>query len=191
LRREIHRKVIHLASVAVPLLVWWVPRGVALAVLVPTAAVALLIEGLRLSVRSPRYLFLRRTRTMLRARERRRLTGATYMASAYALAVLLFPTPVAVLAMLYNGVGDAVAALVGKRWGRHRLRSGKSWEGMAAGFSANLALGLLLPGIPSAPALAGALAASLLELADLPPDDNLWVTLGGGAVLWGTVLLAS
>lgn len=188
-KRELHRKAIHLASVAIPLLVWWVPRAVALAVLVPTAAVALLVEGLRLKARAPRYHFLRRTRTMLRARERRRFTGATYMAAAYASAVLLFPTPVAVLAMLYNGVGDAVAALVGRRWGRHRLRSGKSWEGAAAGFTANLVVGLLLPGIATVPAFAGALAAALLEIADLPPDDNLWVTLGGGAVVWSAVLL--
>jgi dolichol kinase len=188
-RREIYRKVIHVASVALPVLVWWVPRTVALAVLLPAALVALLIEVLRLKVRGPRYHFLRRTRTLLRHRERHRLTGATYMAVAYALALLLFPTPVAVLAMLYNGLGDATAALVGRRWGRHRTRSGKSWEGAAAALGVNLLAGVLIPGIALLPALLGAAAAALLELANLPPDDNLWVTLGGGAVVWSVIAL--
>jgi dolichol kinase len=186
-RREVYRKAIHIASIALPLLVWLVPRRVALLVLVPAVAVALLIEVLRLRFRGPRYHFLRRTRTLLRHRERRRLTGATYMATAYTLALLFFPTPVAVLAMLYNGLGDAAAALVGRRWGRHRLRSGKSLEGMGAALAVNLAVGILLPGILLVPALAGALTAALLELADLPPDDNLWVVLGGGGAVWAAM----
>jgi dolichol kinase len=188
LRREVYRKLIHIASIALPLLVWVVPREVALAVLVPAALVALLVEALRLSLRGPRYHFLSRTRTLLRHRERRRLTGATYMALAYALALVFFATPVAVLAMLYNGLGDAAAALVGRRWGRHRLGSGKSVEGAAAAFTVCLAAGVVVPGIPFAAAAVGALAAALLELADLPPDDNLWVVLGGGGAVWGVML---
>lgn len=182
--REVHRKLIHVASVAVPLLVWVVPRRVALTVLLATAAVALVVEALRFTARGPRYLFLSHTRPLLRARERRGITGATYMAVAYATATAVFSTPVAVLAMLYNGLGDAAAALVGRRWGRHRLRSGKSLEGTAAAFGVCLVVGLAIPGVAPAAAALGALAAALLELADLPPDDNLWVVLGGGAAVW-------
>lgn len=189
MRREVYRKAIHIASVGLPLLVWLVPRPVALAVLVPTAVLALVIDLLRLRTRGPRYLFLRRTRTLLRPRERRRLTGATYMAVAYALAVVLLPKPVAVAGMLYNGLGDASAALVGRRWGRHRTASGKSWEGAAAALAVSLLVGLLIPEVRLGAAVAGAVAASALELADLPPDDNLWVTLGGGMVVWGVGLL--
>lgn len=184
MRREVYRKAIHIASVALPLFVWLVPRPVALAVLVPVAVLALVIDILRLRARGPRYLFLRRTRTLLRPRERRRLTGATYMAVAYALAVVLLPKPIAVAGMLYNGLGDASAALVGRRWGRHRTASGKSWEGAAAALGVSLLVGLLIPEVRLSAALAGAVAASALEFADLPPDDNLWVTLGGGAAVW-------
>jgi dolichol kinase len=183
MHQEVFRKVIHIASIALPLLVWWVPWQVAAWVLVPAAVAALTIEALRMRFRGPRYLFLRQTRTLLRHRERRGLTGATYMALAYAAALLLFAKPVAVLAMLYNGLGDASAALIGRRWGRHRTRTGKSWEGTGAAFAVCLAAGALIPGIPLLAAAAGAAAAALLELASLPPDDNLWVTLGGGAVV--------
>ncbi|CAN5525473.1 phosphatidate cytidylyltransferase [soil metagenome] len=191
LRREVYRKAIHIASIALPLFVWLVPRSLALALLVPTALLALVIDWTRLRFRGPRYLFLRRTRTLLRVRERRGFAGATYMAVAYALALLLFPTPIAVAAMLYNGLGDAAAALVGRRWGRHRIWRGKSLEGAAAALAVTLLIGLVIPGVPVAGALTGALAATLLELADLPPDDNLWVTLGGGLGAWGGALLLS
>jgi dolichol kinase len=186
IRRELARKTFHVASAVLPLLVWLAPRWLALAVLLPTAAVAVGVDWTRLRYRAPRYWFLRYTRRMLRHHERRRFAGATYMAVAYALAVVLFPRPIAVMAMLFNGFGDTAAALVGKRFGRHRTAWGKSWEGFAAGLAVNLAVGLTLaslaPGLPALAAAAGALAAAALEFLDLPIDDNVRVTLGGGAV---------
>lgn len=184
LRRELARKAFHLGSVAIPLGVWWTPRPLAAAILAAAALLALAVELARLRVRPVRYHFLRRTRTMLRPHERRRFSGATYMALAYAAATLVFPKPVAVTAMLYNGLGDAAAALVGRRWGRHRTRWGKSWEGFAAALGVNVAVGLVVPGVSPAAALLGGAAAAALEFAPLPLDDNLRVVLGGGLMAW-------
>jgi dolichol kinase len=194
MRRELARKSFHLSSTLVPVAVWLLPRSVGLALLVPAAAVALGVDVARLRVRGFRYLFFRLTRTMLRHHERHGLTGGTWMAVSYALALLLLPTPIAVAAMLFNGLGDAAAALVGKRFGRHRTRWGKSWEGFAAGLATNLTVGLtisaLAPALSPAGAALGALAAASLELAPLPLDDNVRVTLGGGLAAWlGSVLL--
>ncbi|HEX2205500.1 MAG TPA: hypothetical protein VHG91_19470 [Longimicrobium sp.] len=194
MRRELGRKAIHVASVLVPLGVWIAPRWLALAVLLPGAALALGIDVARLRLRGARYLFFRTFRTLLRHHERRGLAGATYMAVAYALAALLFPRPVAVCAMLFNGLGDAAAALVGKRWGRHRTRWGKSWEGFAAGVATNAAaasaVSALDPRLWLPAALLGALAAATVELLDLPVDDNLRVTLTGGLVILAAMLAA-
>jgi dolichol kinase len=193
-RRELARKAIHVSSTAVPLLVWLVPRPLAVAVLVPIALLALAIDFARHRIRPFRYHFLRRTRTLLRPHERRGLAGATWMALAYAAALLLFPKPVAVAAMLFNGLGDAAAALVGKRWGRHRTAWGKSWEGFAAGLAVDLAVGIgmwmMAPAaVPLAGAVLGAIVAASVEFAPLPLDDNVRVTLAGGAgILLGAML---
>jgi dolichol kinase len=191
MKRELARKAIHLSSAAVPVGVWLAPRSLAVAMVLAAAGLALVVELARRTLRPVRYAFLRRTRTLLRPHERRGLAGATWMALAYAAAVLLFPRPVAVAAMLFNALGDAAAALVGKRWGRHRTAGGKSWEGFAAGLVVNAAaaaaVAALAPEVGLAATLAGALAAALAEIAPLPLDDNLRVTLAGG----GAILLAA
>ena len=107
MRREVGRKGFHVASVALPAFAWLAPRPVAMAVLGALAVVAVVVDFARLRYRAPRYWFLRTTRAWLRGHERRGFAGATYMAVAYALAYALFPRPIAVAAMLYNGLGDA------------------------------------------------------------------------------------
>lgn len=195
MKRELARKAIHVSSTAVPLLVWLLPHRVAIALLVPVAVLALAIDFARHRIRPFRYHFLRHTRTLLRPHERRGLAGATWMALAYGAAAVLFPKPVAVAAMLFNGLGDAAAALVGKRWGRHRTAWGKSWEGFAAGLAVDLAIGvgawMLAPGaVPLAAGVLGAVVAAAVEFAPLPLDDNMRVTLAGGAgILLGLSLM--
>jgi dolichol kinase len=106
------------------------------------------------------------------------------MAVAYFVAFVVFPKPIAILAMLYAGLGDTAAALVGKRWGTHRVRWGKSLEGATAALFVNAVMGIAIPGVPMIAALLGAFAAATLEFLPLPLDDNLRTTLGGGLVAW-------
>lgn len=184
LRAEGYRKVIHLASAVIPALVWVLPRPAAITLLGVIVATALAVEGARRSIPGIRDVFLRLTGGLLRAPELTGLSGATWMAIAYFVAVIIFPLPIAVAAMLYNAFGDGIAALVGKRWGRHRVPGGKSLEGAAAGFAANLLAGMAIPGVPFVAALIGGAGAALLEMLPIPVNDNLVVTIGGGALLW-------
>ncbi|MBK9710508.1 MAG: phosphatidate cytidylyltransferase [Kouleothrix sp.] len=111
--------------------------------------------------------------------------------------------PVAVAGAMALTWGDAMAALVGRRFGRHRYRiwgSVRSWEGSAALFvvaGATIWLALtLLPGSglsPHAPAigggqallaaLAGAAAAAIVEALSPHGTDNLSVPLVAAAVV--------
>lgn len=190
MKRELLRKLIHLGTLLVPLLVWLLPRAAALALLAVAVAVALVVEWTRRHSRTFRYHFLKRTRVLLRGHERRGLSGATHLAIAYFLALALFPQRIAVVAMLYAGAGDSAAALVGKRWGRVRTRWGKSLEGAVAGLAVNVLVGLAMPGIAPLAAIVGGAAAAVLELLPIPIDDNLRTCLGGGLALWLVTTLA-
>jgi phytol kinase len=94
--------------------------------------------------------------------------------------------------------GDAAAALVGRRWGRHRYRTGDGWrsfEGSAAMLLFSLAAiivagrfvgsseGLAPYGV--ARVLAGAVAATFLEAAGRRGFDNFLVPVGTAMLLWG------
>ena len=125
-------------------------------------------------------------RPFLKEAEARRPTGATWLLLS-ALAVLgLFPRPVAVLALLYLSLGDPASALVGRRWGRHRL-GGKSLEGALALLAVALAVGLALgPRVGAGPWWVPALGALAVALADLLPlrvDDNLTLPLAGAGAM--------
>jgi dolichol kinase len=187
---ETWRKAIHVGTIVAPLLVWILPGQVATPLLVTAVAVALALEWARAEVRWVRRLFLTRTRRLLRPHERRSVSGATWLAVGYLLAYLLFPLPIAVAAMLYGGLADAAAGLVGRRWGRWRVAWGKSAEGAIASFATCLLIGLAIPELGPLAAMLGAAAAALVEFLPLPGDDNLRVTLLGGGALWLAASLA-
>jgi uncharacterized protein (TIGR00297 family) len=99
--------------------------------------------------------------------------------------------------VLAMAVGDALASLVGRRFGRHFYEAPggerKSMEGslamMAGTFAAVLPVLLLLPGIaPEAPrvplAALAAVVATCVEALGTRGRDNLWVPLAVGAVLY-------
>lgn len=191
MRSETIRKLIHIGSIVVPLLAWFLPRRSALVLLSVILVTAVAVEWSRVRVRWVRYHFLIRTRRILRDSERRQTAGATYMAAGYLLALLLYPRAVAVTAMLYSAVGDAAAALVGRGWGRTRTVWGKSWEGAVAGFVANVGIGLAMPGIPVLAALLGAAVAAMIEFLPLPVNDNLAIPVVGGAAVWVATVLTT
>ncbi len=191
LRHEVARKAIHLASAVVPAAyAAGLPRRWLLAGLGAALLVALAVEAARRRLPGVRAPFERRLGGLLRAHERDRWSGATWMALAYLLAAALFPRPVAVAAMLAVALGDAAAAVVG-RWAAARRppvtgdAGGKTWAGTVACGVATALGALLVARLTPGAALACAAAAALAERPRGPLDDNVRVALaaGGGAQL--------
>lgn len=145
--------------------------------------------GLEISRRRSRRVndwFTRWFSVLLKESESSQTLGSTYLLVATLLAFLLFDRNVAVLALLFLAVGDPLAALVGQRYGRARIRK-KSVEGSLA-FVAGAALvgWILIAGgldVSLWVVMSGAAVAALVELLSLPPDDNITVPLVAGAVM--------
>jgi glycerol-3-phosphate acyltransferase PlsY len=185
---EAQRKAIHMGSILLPLglLCEWLPwpRGKVewRWFLITLTLVAMVIDVVRIHDRRIGGYFRQFFGRMIREHERVNLLGSTYLLIAALLAVEMFPRPVAAAALGFTILGDAMAALVGKAYGRTRL-FGKTLEGSAASLVVCLVWAAFLAsaGWVSWPvAVAGALVASLVELLPIPLDDNLGMTLFAG-----------
>ncbi len=109
-------------------------------------------------------------------------TGATYILVAFGLTVALFTKPIAIAAITFIIVGDTLAALIGRRFGRHRF-GGKSFEGSGACLVGTIGVALIVPGLPIEAGIAGAIVATVVEALPLGIDDNLSVPLLSGLTM--------
>lgn len=177
-REEATRKVLHvLVSLIAAAVVWWLPPLHAAVLFATAALVALSVEVARRTSGPFGRLFDQRLGHLLRTGEGTRLTGATTLAIGYTVVVVAFPGVPALAGILVAGVADAVAAVVGKRFGRTRYRGGKSLEGSAAFLAVVVPLALLVPGLSVVAAVVAAGALTAIEALTLPVDDNLYLPL--------------
>lgn len=187
--REVSRKAIHVAvSIAAAGMVWQLPIEVTRPLFAGAFLVALLVDVLRRRIAGLGRLFERAFGAMLRTRESMRLTGATTLAAGFAIAVVVFPPRIATVGILIAGLADAAAALVGRRYGRHRNRNGKSLEGSLACFATALILAWVTPDVDFAGAFMLALGLTVLEAAPLPVDDNLVLPIVAAVLYWAAAL---
>lgn len=181
-------------------------RGLMLTVaLIYTAVMASMEIARRLSGRVNRLLVDRVFASIARPSEAWRVNSATWFGFAVVLMLAAgFPRLSCVAAVLTLGIGDPMAALIGKRWGRHKLVGPKSLEGTLAFAVASALLvtawlvlflgSSLVPGGSWAALLAAALpiattagvAGALAELYSHKLEDNFAIPLAVAAAtsLW-------
>ncbi len=110
-------------------------------------------------------------------------TGAVYILTTVCFTVAMFAKPVAVAAIAFIIVGDTFAALVGRKFGRHRFFNGKSLEGSAACLVGTLIVAFLAPELALPVAVIGAVTAAVVEALPLGIDDNVTVPILSGLVM--------
>ena len=197
--QEVKRKLVHLSSLWMPTALLLLPRTFCAILFGVMAVLTVLVE----------YAYYKRVPVvwqcydfcfgrMLRdyGNGKFHLSGGAPVLAAACLSALCFESPYSALAMAVMLLGDTAAALIGRRFGRHRFFNGKSLEGTLAfvitGFAVVL-IGAAAFGYPAARSRGGALgvvAAALLELfnCELHLDDNLSIPLAVGAgFLLGTL----
>ena len=195
-KEEVLRKVIHLGTLLIPLLYLFVTRKQTLSIIVPVAILSLVIDIMRLEDVRLSKVFLKFFGALLREHERQTLTGVSYLLVSSSLCILFYDKPIAILSVLFLILGDPVAALVGRRYGRAQLWGGKSLEGSLACLVVCLAVTVFVPGLPMWPEvpamslsarLLGPLTATLVECFPVSVDDNLSIPLVSGLVMQAMV----
>jgi dolichol kinase len=186
-RAELGRKAIHLTSVLIPVVGFFTPWPLAVAILFAMASFSLLIDVLRTRRGWLGDQLRARFDYMIREHERHltfglvALSGATWLLAAASLSYLLFPGPVATAALLMLILCDTAAALVGRRYGTIRFGpKRKSVEGSFAFLVVAIIVAAATPGLPFIIGCIGAVAAMLAEAQPLEVDDNIAVPMAAG-----------
>jgi dolichol kinase len=177
--RELARKGLHLTFAAVPLsLTAGVPRLWVLTTLTAMLTVAALVEITRERVPAFAATFTRAVGPLLREREQRQVTGATWLILVCLAATWVLPVPGAIAVTWAAAVGDASAALVGIPFGGRLIPNGgrgKSVEGSTACFLVTLIGAYGLAGLSVRLAVLIAAAATMAEWPQTSIDDNVRV----------------
>jgi dolichol kinase len=194
-RAELVRKALHMGALLLPMGILWLGRPTAAALLAALAAVAVAADVARHRVEPVHQFICWVFAPIMRPEEKPPLggpivlNGATWMCVAAALCATLFPAPVAASALAILMVGDAAAALVGRRFGRHRYPgSGKSLEGslafvLAGGVTALPFAMTAEPPLGLGVLAVGAVVAAVVEALPIPINDNVVVPLTAGVVM--------
>jgi dolichol kinase len=181
LKRELQRKSIHLGMIIIPVWVYITPPDWARLGLIIATSATVAVDLLRLTDHRLRRFFLRFFRSLIRSHEQEHLLGSTYFMIAALLSVLAFDDTIAIASLTFLILGDTVAAIVGKKYGKP-MYWGKSPQGSLACFAVCLIIGAALLD-SSWVIVAGALAATLAEALPVPMDDNMRVPIISGLVM--------
>ena len=176
------RNAVHAAlSLGAAAVIAALPAEPAAVILAAATFVALTVElARRVSFAAARWFA--RLAPMLKEGEGRRLTGATTLSIGFTAAAVAVPGTPALAGILIAGLGDPLAAVVGRRWGRLRYPGGKSVIGSGAFLVVAVATGLAA-GLAPAGALVAALALTAVEALSLPVDDNVYLPILGAVAV--------
>jgi len=185
--QELKRKIVHALAATYAVMFIFLGKDVTLAVLSIFLIMTIMVEIIRFRIPEVNEWLLKLFGGIHRESEIDRPSGILWTLLGCIITIVLIPRRDFVMAALwYLILGDGIAGLVGRFWGRIRIAS-KSLEGSLACFLMCWGVGLVCLDVPfgSKLALQGALVATLVEALPLPWNDNLWMPVLSGTALWG------
>ncbi len=192
-RDELVRKLIHLFSLSIPIIYFFISRGEAILILSILTAVALVLDLTRHLSPSVGNVFYKYFGFLLRKHEldssKKNLNGATYVFISALICVILFPKVLFITAFTILIISDTMAALIGRKFGKHKFLS-KSLEGTLAFFISASIVVFLTPKMENLPAeyliglIAAAVGAIVENISFGFADDNLAIPISIGFTMW-------
>jgi dolichol kinase len=147
---EVLRKAIHLCSLSIPVVYYFITRELALSILIPLALLSLILDLSRYYIKPFSQIFYKFFGFMLRRHEkdenRKNLNGATYVLISAVIVIAFFPKIFAVTGFAVLIIGDIAAALIGRKFGQTQFLL-KSLEGTIAFFVFSCVVILFTPKI--------------------------------------------
>ena len=129
--REVFRKIIHISSSGLAILLWYFGKDILLPWILLAAILFPILDYLRKHIPLLKKLYFKLFGTVTRPYEFQVLSGASWVFMGAGLTAYLFNEKVAVIALLIMSLSDSAAAIIGIKYGTTRLFN-KSLEGTLA-----------------------------------------------------------
>lgn len=197
-RDELVRKLIHLFSLSIPVIYYFIPTSLSITILAILTFIALAIDLGRFFSESFAKFFYKLFGFLLRKHEvderKRNLTGATYVLISALICAIIFPKVIFVTAFTILIISDTMAALIGRKFGKIKFLR-KSLEGTLSFFISASIVVFFTPKVGDFPTeyLIGIIAAFVGAIVENISygfaDDNLSIPISVGFTMWGLYLL--
>jgi dolichol kinase len=194
---ELYRKLIHLTSLSIPIIYYFITAESAAIILGILAGLALVIDLGRYLHPEIGKIFYKFFGFLLREHEldhkKKNLNGATYVLISALISVLIFPKVIFISAFSILIISDSLAALIGRKFGKRKFLS-KSLEGTLTFFISACIVILFTPKVGGffEEYLIGFIAAFVGAIVENISfklvDDNLSIPLSVGFTMWGLYL---
>lgn len=193
-RDELVRKLIHLCSLSIPIIYYFISRDIATLILSILTFAALVIDLGRYFSNSFGQIFYKIFGFLLRKHEvdhkKKNLNGATYVLMSALICVIILPKVIFITAFTILIISDSMAALIGRRFGKRKFLS-KSFEGTLAFFISATIVVFLTPKAEDGimmQYLIGIIAAFIGAIVENISfgfaDDNLSIPISIGLTMW-------
>ncbi|BDQ02713.1 MAG: membrane protein [Ignavibacterium sp.] len=197
-RDELVRKLIHLFSLSIPTIYYFIPKSVAIIILASLTAFALVVDVARYFHPEVGKIFYKIFGFLLRKHEvdheKKNLNGATYVLISALIGVIIFPKVIFVTAFAILIISDTSAALIGRKFGKRPFLR-KSFEGTLAFFISASIVILFTPKLTESFAeymigfVAAFIGAIVENISYGIADDNLSIPLSVGFIMWALYLI--
>lgn len=197
-RDELVRKLIHLCSLSIPIIYYFIPRSSAIIILAVFTVFAVILDLGRYFFPGIGKIFYKIFGFLLRKHEvdskKKNLNGATYVFISALICAIIFPKLFFITAFCILIISDSSAALVGRKFGRHKFLA-KSLEGTLAFFISASIVVIFTPKVEYTAAeyyigfIAAAVGAIVENVSFGFADDNLSIPISVSLTMWGLYLL--
>jgi dolichol kinase len=199
---EYIRKAIHLCSLSIPVFYFFLSKTTVLSILIPVTTLFVVFDAARYYSNTGAKLFYKYFGWLLRNYEidnkRKRLNGASNILISAIICILIFPKLIVVKAFTILIISDSSAALIGRKFGKHKFFK-KSLEGSLAFFVSAILMAIIATKmqyawIPKSNmeynsleyliAIIASGIGAVMEASSVIVDDNYTIPITIGFVMW-------
>ena len=176
-RQEIYRKLIHLSSSCIPVMLWYFGKDTFQPWIISCAIILPILDYGRRHNKFLYRIYSNLFITFTRPIEQGILSGASWVIIGAAVTIFIFNENTAIIGLLVLSIADSAAAIVGIKFGKTQLFS-KSLEGSTAFFITATIIVFSLSSAAAYVNFIAVIAATVVELFSTPRiNDNLLIPM--------------